>query len=372
MNLLDFNALVQRFAAGARAATTTALDFTVGAVFRAIAEASAGLAIWLQWLILDVLRQTRAATSRGSELDTWVGDFGLTRLPAIGSVGQVSFSRNSAAISALVPVGAVVKTIDGAQSFAVALDLGNAAYDAALGGYLLASGTPSASLPVQALTAGAASNVQAGTIAVLASAIPAIDTVTNQLAFAGGMDAESDAALRARFALYVQGFSKATLAAIGSAIANVQQGLTYAVAQNVDTLGGYRPGNLVVTIDDGTGAPSSTLQSTVYAAIDAVRSAGETFSVHAPTVSAVAVSMTITAAPGYAKASLQGPVAAVVTAYLDGLGIGAPLLYGQVYRTAYDAAPGIATITGLTLNGAQADITVGVSGVIRAGSVAVN
>jgi hypothetical protein len=41
------------------------LDFTVGSIFRAMAEANAAVGLWIQWLILIVLRQTRLATSQG-------------------------------------------------------------------------------------------------------------------------------------------------------------------------------------------------------------------------------------------------------------------------------------------------------------------
>lgn len=370
LNLLDFTALVQRFAVQARASATAVLDFTVGSVFRAMAEANAAVALWLQWLILVVLRQTRLATSQGSEVDTWCADFGLFRLPATPAAGAVTFSRNTSGLAALIPVGTTVRSTDGTQSFIVTTDPSNLAWNGT--GYAVAANALSVILPVQAAVGGSAGNVQPGTVTVLTSAIPGIDTVTNALAFSGGIDPESDAALRARFLLFIAGLSKATLAAIASAIASVQQGLTYAVAANVDNLGGYRPGNFVITVDDGTGAPSIDLLNRVYTAVDAVRSVAETFSVQAPTIVTVAVSMTLTAAPGYLKANLQGPVAAAVTAYINTLPIGAPLLYTRLAQIALDAVSGIASITALVVNGAQADISVSASGVLKASTVSVN
>ncbi len=54
-----------------------------------------------------------------------------------------------------------------------------------------------------AAQSGAGSNVQAGTITVLTTPIPGVDLVINAAPMAGGDDPESDAALRARFTLYI-------------------------------------------------------------------------------------------------------------------------------------------------------------------------
>ena len=372
MILLDFPTLVQRFAAQARAAASTTLDFTVGSVLRALSEANGALALWLQWLILQVLQATRAATSQGNDLDTFVADYGLTRLPAIGAVGFVTFARASATLPALVPIGTLVKSLDGTQSFAVTLDPMNPAYVAASGGYVLYAGLQSLTVPAQGLATGSATNAQAGTVTTLATAIPGVNTVTNGLAFTGGIDPESDDALRVRFALFNQGRSKATHAAVASAIAGVQQGLSFSIAESVDTTGAVRPGNFVVTVDDGSGAPSAALLAQVSLAVEAVRPIGVMFAVQGPIVQGVAVSMIITAASGYAKANLQGPVATAVTALINSLGIGTPLLYGQVYRTAYDAVAGVGTVTNLTLNGGQADIPAVAPTIIKPSTVAVN
>ena len=53
-------------------------------------------------------------------------------------------------------------------------------------------------------------------------------------------------------------------------------------------------GSFVVTVDDGSGSPSTALLSTVQTAIDAVRPVGSIFSVQPPTVLTADVSLTIT------------------------------------------------------------------------------
>ena len=92
-----------------------------------------------------------------------------------------------------------------------------------------------------------------------------------------GLNAEFDDAFRARFRDFIQSRSRATPLAVGNAIGTVQQGLQYAIAENVDAAGSARTGNFVVTVDDGSGAPSSSLLQLVTTAVEAVRPLGSTF-----------------------------------------------------------------------------------------------
>ena len=57
-------------------------------------------------------------------------------------------------------------------------------------------GIGSVTVPVSAQIAGSAGNVQAGTVTLIGTAIPGVDTVTNANAFETGEDAETDQAFR--------------------------------------------------------------------------------------------------------------------------------------------------------------------------------
>ena len=113
LSLKSFSQLVEDMGAALQSSATALIDLSAGSVIRAIFEANASVVLWLQWLILLLLQTTRAATSTGSDLDSWMADFGLTRLPASPSSGIVTFSRYADNLAALIPVGAVVKTADG-------------------------------------------------------------------------------------------------------------------------------------------------------------------------------------------------------------------------------------------------------------------
>ena len=372
LQLLTFTTLVQRFAAAAQAQAGQLLNFTVGSIELALAEAVASIGLWMQWLIVLVLAKTRAATSTAADLDTWMADFSLTRLPAVAASGTATFSRFTASSSALIPVGALAKTADGSQSFIVAADTGKTYWNAGMNGYLLPAGVISGDAAIEAVVAGGGGNVQIGAISLLASAIPGIDAVDNEAALSNGIDQESDADLRVRFANYINTRSRATVNAIGYAVQSVRQGLTWSVDENVLADGEPRMGNFVVTIDDGSGAPPSMLQDQVYAAIDAVRPLGSTFQVRAPTILTANVVLTITTDPTSAKPDLLSLVQTAIEDFINGREVGETLRYTRILSIAYGVDAQIANVSVYTLNAGTADLA-GVAGQVnKSGTVTVN
>jgi uncharacterized phage protein gp47/JayE len=370
--LQTFSSLVQTMAASVQSAASQVLNLASGSVIRAILEANASVSLWLQWLILQVLQSTRAATSSGADLDTWMADFGLTRLPAVPANGTVTFSRYTPAQAALIPAGAAVRTADGSQLFTVQSAPSNPAWSAGQNGFVVAAGTASLDVPVVAQTAGVSGNVQSGTVTQLATAIAGIDVVANSAAFTGGLDAEADAAFRARFQTFLASRSRATPLAVAAAIASVQQGLTYAIQENLSTAGLAAPGNFVVTVDDGSGNPAPSLLAAVSAAIDAVRPVGSVFAVQPPAILNASVVLSLVLSPGASRPLVEANVAQALTAYIDALPIGAPLPITRLAQLAYAADPSIQNVTGLLINGGSADLVPPPNGVIKAASVTAN
>lgn len=368
----DFYTLVQNQVTAIQGAASALVDLTIGSILRAVVEANAAVMLWLQGLILQLLATTRAATSSGADLDTWVADYGLTRLAAVAATGQVSFARYTATLQALIPIGASVQTADGSQAYTVTLDTTNPAYSATLGGYVLAAGVTSVNVPVSASVAGAGANVSIGQINTITQALPGVDTVSNAASLINGADAETDTALRSRFVAFVAGMSKATAGAVGYAITSLQSGLSYSLTENQTYGGAAQMGYFFVVVDDGTGTPSSTLLSSVSNAIDAVRPVTSTFGVFAPVVVTANVSMTITTAAGYVHADVVATVAAAITNHIDALALGADLPWSKLAQVAYDASAGVTNVTGLTLNGGTADLTATALQVIKSGTMAVS
>jgi uncharacterized phage protein gp47/JayE len=371
LQLRTFSSLVSSAAAAVQGSAKQLLDLTTGSTLRAVLEANASLALWLQWLILQVLQTTRASTSTGADLDSWMADFSLTRLAAVPATGVVTFARFVPTSAALVPVGAIVRTADGTQSFTVVVNTALSAWSVSQNGYALAAGISSVDVPVVAANAGSAGNVQAGAITLMASALPGVDTVTNAAPLQGGLDAESDAALRTRFATFLATRSRATPLAVGNAITSLRQGLQYTIQENVAPDGSARMGCFVVTVDDGSGAPAASLIASAAAAVEAVRPVGATYTVQPPTVVQTQISMTIATASGAMHTDVAAQVAAVVTSYVNALPIGATLAWSRLAQVAYDASANVTNVTGVLLSGGTADLAPGAGGVVKASSVQV-
>lgn len=372
LQLQNFTTLVQNMAAAVQSAATQLLDLTVGSTLRAVLEANASIALWMQWLILQVLQTTRAASSSNSDLDSWMADFSLSRLPAVPASGIVTFSRYTATTSAFIPTGALVRTADGTQTFVVSAAAANPAFNPALNGYTLSAGTAALDVPVQAQVPGAAGNVQSTSITLLATAIPGIDAVTNAAAIQNGLDPETDNAFRARFSNYIDSRSRATPLAVGYAISQVQQGLEYTIQENTDPTGASRMGNFVVTADDGSGSPSSALLAAVSAAVDAVRPVGSTFTIQPPTIVPANVTLTVSTAAVGSHSTAANAAGTAISAYINGLPIGGTLPLTKIAQLAYAADASITNVSQVEINAAAADLAPPVSGVVKAGIVAVN
>ncbi len=369
--LQKFSVLVENMAAGVEGGSSQLVDLSIGSVLRALLESAAAVALWMQWLILQVLSMTRAATSTGADLDSWMADFGLVRLQGAASAGTVTFSRYTTGLAATIPVGAVVSTNDGQQSFAVVALVSHPAWNG-ISGYTVAPLAGGVSVPAQASVAGLAGNVQPGAIGLLSAALPGIDTVTNAAAFSGGADPESDAALRARFQLYINSRSLATVSAISFAVASLQNGLRFTVLENRDTTGAAALGHFWVVVDDGSGAPPATLLQSASTAVEAVRPIGATYAVTGPTIQAVAVQMTLVTSNPLTRTAVQLAVQSAVFAWIAGLPIAGTLALSKIEALAHGADPSVVSVTQTSINGIAADVTASQSGVLIASSIVVN
>jgi uncharacterized phage protein gp47/JayE len=365
-----FQSLVNNIATATQAACSSLLDFGVGSILRATAQAVAAVCLWLQAIILQTLTLTRAATSVGPDLDTFFADYGFERLGASASTGQVTFSRYSATQQAVILIGSTVQTSDGTQNFTVTLDTTNSAYNAGLGGYVIPINTASVNVPVEDTVGGSGGNVQANTITVITSNIPGVDTVTNAAAFTNGVDAESDPAARIRFVLFIASLSKATYAAIEAAVLGVQQGIDCTITENYAYNGSYQPGTFYIVADDGTGYPSSQLLTNIGSAVDAVRGLTITYAVFAPIVLTANVGMTITSTSGLTHSNVIAAVATALTNYINSLTLEENLPYTQLASIAY-SVPGVINVTSITLNSGTSDLTADQKHVIKCGTLTI-
>jgi uncharacterized phage protein gp47/JayE len=371
LNIKSFTQLVSDQVTFIQGAVAGLVDLTIGSLLRSVVESNSSVAQWLQQLIVILLATTRAATSTGTDLDSWMADYGFLRLSAVQATGQVTFARFTATYQAVVLIGTTVSTSDGTQSYTVIIDTTNAAYNASYNGYVIAAGISSVTVPVMANTAGSAANALAGTISAITGSIQYVDTVTNAAAFTNGADAESDADFRARFIAWVASLSKATKAAIGYAISSFQSGVTYTLTENEDRYGTAAPGYFFAVVDDGSGSPSSGFISSIYNAIDAVRGFTITFSVFPPSVVTANVTMTITTASGADHSAVAAIVTTAVQNYINKLPLGQLLPYTQLATIAYGASSFVTNVSTVLLNGTTSDLAATSQQIIRAGTISV-
>lgn len=372
LNIKSFTELVSEQVTTLQARTARLIDLSIGSILRALVESNAGVAMWLQQLIVTLLVTTRAATCSGKDLDSWMADFGFRRLSAVQATGLVTFSRFTATEPALIRTGTRLTTTDGSQTYSVIEERTSAAWDAAQEGYVIARGVVSLTVPVRAETAGAAGNAQANMVTVIVGSIPYVDSVMNSAPFTGGKDAEQDDAFRARFVLWIASLSKATNAALGYALRSMQAGVTYTLTENATYEGVAKPGYFYAVVDDGSGEPSDTFIEQAYTAVEAVRGFTVSFGVFRPVKRLANVTLTVTTDASANHAAVIKLVQSAIKMYITSLSLGQLLAYTQLVKAAYDASPLVTNVTSLTLNTGTADLAASEKEVIRPGTITVS
>jgi hypothetical protein len=339
----------------------------------AIFEGTATQGGWLQYVAQLIWTAARASTATGSDLDSFVNDFGLTRLPATFAQGPVTLIAPSApVVQVLIYPGALVQTPGGAIQYSLVADATQPAWNATLGAYVLPAGQTSITATAQATVAGSVDNVQPGQLTQLASSIAGIGSVTNGAAITNGLNQESDPALRVRFVQFLASLSKATVGAVLFAINSVQQGLDILPIANVNINLTPTPGTNLVIVDDGTGSPSSTLLNNCLTAVNNIRAYGIQFYIKGPTVIAttVALSLLIVPNPTESNAVIQSNVQVALVNYVNAvqLSAGSQYLYlNDIISIATDADPNVLAVVygSALLNGVAADLEIGTGGLPR-------
>lgn len=157
----------------------------IDTVSEVIAEAS-----FDDWLINY---QFDIDTKVGSDLDKFVALFGFARQRARRATGLVTLSRGTPAErDVLIPAGTqVIRPASGVNVAAIFITTVSV---------ILAAGTTSVEVPIEAVNEGLLGNVPANTITTFGAGLPLdISDVTNENATTGGTAGESDAELRVRF-----------------------------------------------------------------------------------------------------------------------------------------------------------------------------
>lgn len=382
----SFSQMLQDFAAAAQGVCATLIDFITGSIERAIAEAQAGVGLWLQGLVLQALVASRLSTavdaagannSIGPDVDSFVGDFGFTRFAATPATGAVTFARVTPTNQAIIPAaqvvdgviqpgGAILQTADGTQSFTVIADNTQASYSPALSAYVINPNVANCVATVQANNPGLQGNILAGTVTVIQTGIAYVDTVTNAAAFTIGRNAETNGALQTRFTNEFGSLSKGTTAAILAAISAYNSNLQATVQLTPQSYPA-----VTVTVDDGSGNIPANLLAGAAAVVAATVADGISFAVHAATTLTANVLMSITTATGYNHSSVCAAVQTAIGDYINALGEGNQLDFYNLPGVAQGVA-GVTGITSLSLNGGNSNVIPTPSQTVKSGTIAVS
>ncbi len=164
------------------------LDTTVGSTTRKILDAVGEVVVeaYADKYLLDYQYDLEAKT--GTDLEDFVALFGFNRLPAKRASGTVVFERRAAGQEAFIAFGTQIASTD-------ALPLVVSTVVPAV----LPAGDTLISVPVQAVIGGSRGNVAPNALTRMVTPLENITSVSNPAALTGGVDAESDDALRLRF-----------------------------------------------------------------------------------------------------------------------------------------------------------------------------
>jgi hypothetical protein len=126
----------------------------------------------------------------GADLDGFCQLFGIARLPAKRSSGTVTFTRGSSNTDAIVFIPINLQVTSSTETPIIFQTVTGATMNV---------GVLSTTVPIQAVNAGPAGNIGPNLITNLSSPVQGVAAITNVSATSGGLDQETDTALRARW-----------------------------------------------------------------------------------------------------------------------------------------------------------------------------
>jgi phage-related baseplate assembly protein len=211
---------------------------------------------------------------------------------------------------------------------------------------------------VTADVTGAAGNVAGGTISKISTSIAGIATVTNEAAFTGGADEETEDARKKRFVEFVSGLARGTKAAIQFGAKQVTNVVSAVCIDNEDD-GSIAPGFATLYIADASGGADATLLAAVVAEEVNWRPAGLALTVAAPAIVSVSVTATLTLAAGYDPTTVKTAVTQTITDHITSLKMGDDVLFAILIQKIVDTNPTAILNVNLTLPAADTAITPG-------------
>ncbi len=256
--------------------------------------------------------QTFAQTAQSSQLDLRAQERGITRKPPTAAEGLLTFGRSTPLwYSAGVPAGTVCSTVgDTPVRYVTTQDA------------VLPQGELTVTVPAKAEQGGRAGNTQPGTVSVMITPPPALESVTNTAAFSGGEDSEGDGELRARLMQSYAEISNGINAAFYREFCQNYDGVYSAGIipreNGVGTVGIYLGGR--------GGVPPQNVIAQVQNGISALREINATVTVAPAQTVPIGIDITVVPADNSNADDAKAACAQAIDDYFDALSVGEPFL----------------------------------------------
>lgn len=340
-----YNAMTADFAA--RTGMEASGSGDLAARLYAVAAEIYSLHVQAEW----VARQCFPQSATGEYLDRHAALRGLSRREAKKAEGSLHFSVDSSLSTDLtIPAGTICMTA-GLIRFETTQEA------------VLAAGQTWTQAAAQAVEAGTAGNVGAGSVLSMAVAPVGVGRVTNPAPFTGGVDQEEDEALRKRV---LESFQRLPN---GANAAFYQQGaLSFpqvAAAQVIPRSRGV--GTVDVVIATASGLPDADLISQVQAYFEQRREIAVDVSVQAPVPKDVDVTVQIKAKEGRDPALVQQRTEGALTNWFSGDQLGRDVLRAELGKVIFE----VEGVENYTLTAPATDVNVAVGELPRLGVLTV-
>lgn len=318
-----------------RAVTTRVTDFNIGSVVRTMLEAVAAE--------LEELYQQMFVGLKEAIPVSVYNSFSFDALPALPAMGLVRVTISAQAADVVVPAGTIFTASGSPVRYVASQDT------------TIVAGNTYVDVPVAADTAGVVGNLSAATAFTMAPQVVGFVSAASLTAFASGQDAESDDARKARFASFIASLTRAIgpaivyglkQAAVYDANGNETERVKYAsVVEPYESDNTQPMGLIKCYVHNGVGSTSVALVSRAtdivngyYDAagnpVPGYKAAGTHTEFYAAGDQALAVTATLTAAPGYVKVDLVASATAAIQAYIGGLDIGVAAIRSELIAIA--------------------------------------
>lgn len=323
-----------------------------------------------------------------------IGSGSQVAVPATNVTGELTFSSTSAAVipaqttlngginnsltsvvvtsAANMGVGDVLKVdtekmhITGVSVNTLTVVRGYEGTSAASHSNAAAAGIVGKAVTMTADVAGVQGNVAAATVSKINTPITGITSVTNEAAFNGGTDEETDDARKKRFQSYVSGLARGTKPAVEFGAKTVT-GCVKARAFDLDDDVTIPTGTIKLYISDSAGTADSTLIANVTTAVEAYKPAGSSVVIAAPSIVSVNVTAVITVAAGFNKDTLITQVKQTITDHITGLNMGDEVYLSKLYQKIIDT--NAAAITFVSISAPSGDTVIANNQIARPGTL---